>query len=208
MIQLKIFKETGLFVTVGIGDNPLLAKLALDNESKHNRELITEFTYDNVEEKIWSIQNMTDFWRIGSRTEKGLRSIGIRSIKDLANLPYPDLFHLKKKYGVIGMQLYLPANGMDRSISEPYRTLEKSYGNSQVLDRDYVWQDEIETVIREMADQVATRIRRYHCQTECIHIFIGASMSETVRGFSKQMKIPATGFYSKTHRTLYSAFQA
>lgn len=208
MIQLKIFRETGLYVTVGIGDNPLLAKLALDNESKYNRELIAEFTYDNVEEKIWSIKNMTDFWGIGNRTEKGLKSIGIHSIKELANLPYPDLLHLKKKYGVIGMQLYHHANGIDRSIiSEPYRTLEKSYGNSQVLDRDYVWQDEIETVIREMADQVATRIRRHNSQTECIHIFVGASMSEATRGFSKQMKIPATDSTHKLTEHCISLFR-
>lgn len=89
--------------------------------------------------------------------------------------------------------MYHHANGIDRSIlSKPYKILEKSYGNSQVLDRDYVWQHEIETVISEMADQVATRIRRQGCQTGCIHLWIGPSMSEAVKGFSKQMKIPVT----------------
>ena len=34
IIQTKVFKETGIYVTVGIGDNPLLAKLALDNGVK------------------------------------------------------------------------------------------------------------------------------------------------------------------------------
>lgn len=33
-IQETIYKELGLFVTVGIGDNMLLAKLAMDNEAK------------------------------------------------------------------------------------------------------------------------------------------------------------------------------
>ena len=33
-IQSAIWKELNLMVTVGIGDNPLLAKLAMDNEAK------------------------------------------------------------------------------------------------------------------------------------------------------------------------------
>lgn len=89
MIQLKVKKETGLYVTVGVGDNPLLAKLALDNESKHNRELIAEFTYENIEEKVWSIPELTDFWGIGNRTAAALEQMNIHSIRDLANIDYP-----------------------------------------------------------------------------------------------------------------------
>ncbi|OOL43319.1 Y-family DNA polymerase, partial [Enterococcus faecium] len=47
MIQEKIKEELGLIATVGIGDNPLLAKLALDNEAKHNEGFIAEWTYEN-----------------------------------------------------------------------------------------------------------------------------------------------------------------
>lgn len=34
----------------------------------------------------------------------------------------------------------------------------KSIGNSQILDRDYTRREEIEIVIKEMADQVGTRL--------------------------------------------------
>lgn len=34
MIQIDVYKRTGIYTTVGIGDNPLLAKFALDLESK------------------------------------------------------------------------------------------------------------------------------------------------------------------------------
>ncbi|MBP2098886.1 Y-family DNA polymerase [Enterococcus rivorum] len=190
MIQNKVKKETGLIVTIGIGDNPLLAKLALDNAAKYNSNFVAEWTYENVKETIWNIPTLTDFWGIGSRTEKSLNLMGIRSIEELANC---NPWRLKNKFGVIGLQLYHHANGIDRSIiSEPYKPIEKSYGNSQVLDRDYVRQEEIETVIREMADQVATRIRKHHCQTMCIHIYIGYSLTEAEKALSRQMKIPAT----------------
>lgn len=34
MIQTDVYRQTGIFTTIGIGDNPLLAKFALDLESK------------------------------------------------------------------------------------------------------------------------------------------------------------------------------
>ena len=63
----------------------LLAKLALDNEDKHNKGFVSEWTYQNVPEKIWSIKEMTNFWSIGSRMKKRLNHMGILGIKDLAN---------------------------------------------------------------------------------------------------------------------------
>ncbi len=61
MIQERIKNELGLIATVGVGNNSLLAKLALDNEAKHNEGFIAEWTYENVSEKVWNIPEMTDF---------------------------------------------------------------------------------------------------------------------------------------------------
>ncbi|KEI55770.1 type VI secretion protein ImpB [Enterococcus faecium UC8733] len=47
-----------------------MAKLALDNEAKHNEGVIAEWTYQNVPEKVWNIPKMTVFWGIGSRMKK------------------------------------------------------------------------------------------------------------------------------------------
>ena len=64
--------------------NPLLAKLALDNEAKHTPTMRANWSYQDVEEKVWSIPKMTDFWGIGRRMEKRLHALGIFSIKELA----------------------------------------------------------------------------------------------------------------------------
>lgn len=73
--------------------NPLLAKLALDNEAKKNKNMRANWSYEDVESKVWSIKNLTDFWGVGKRTALRLEKLYIRSIKDLANAN-PDL--LKK----------------------------------------------------------------------------------------------------------------
>ncbi|MCE2224021.1 DNA polymerase thumb domain-containing protein, partial [Streptococcus thermophilus] len=65
------------------------------------------------------IPNMTDFWGIGKRMEKRFNTLGIYSIKDLANAN-PDI--LKKELGVTGLRLWFHANGIDESnVHKPYK---------------------------------------------------------------------------------------
>ncbi|MDN6639931.1 MAG: Y-family DNA polymerase [Tetragenococcus sp.] len=201
-IQKDIHDQTGLVLSIGIGDNPLLGKLALDTDAKYQKTngYTAEWTYQDVQNKVWQVHPMTEFWGIGSRTKKQLAKIGINTIEQLANANVDLLYY---RFGVIGEQLYHHANGIDRTIlaETPPAAKEKSYGNSQVLPRNYTDQREIEIVIGELAEQVAARIRRHGCLTSCIHLYIGTAYGEVDSGFSHQMKIPATNTNKdlKTH---------
>lgn len=64
-LQREVLARTGLYITVGIGDNTLLAKIAMDNYVKHNKNMRALIRYEDVPEKIWTIPKMTDFWGIG-----------------------------------------------------------------------------------------------------------------------------------------------
>lgn len=189
-MQDHIYKELGLVVTIGLGDNMLLAKLALDNEAKRAPSFLAEWRYEDVPEKLWTLPDLTDMWGIGKRQAARLNHLGIHSVYDLAHADY---YQLKNELGVIGEQLQAHAWGIDRSnIRNRYKPADKGYGNSQVLPRDYMKKSEILIVLREVAEQVATRLRRHHCQTSCVHLSVGYSWFETERGFSRQMKIPPT----------------
>ena len=189
-IQKEAYEKLGLVLSVGIGDNPLLAKLALDNGAKHHPKFRAQWQYQDIPETVWKIPKMQDFWGIGSRMEKNFYRMGIDTIWQLAHTD-PDLLY--QKFGVMGQQYYYHANGIDRTILAEAAPVvkEKSYGNSQVLPRTYTDAGEIELVVREMAEQVAARIRRHGCLTQCVSLFIGGAMGEK-NGFSHQMKIPAT----------------
>lgn len=193
--QRDIYHETGLICTVGIGDNPLLSKLALDNEAKKNKNMIATWRYEDVPTTVWKIKSLTDFWGINTRTEKRLKSKGIRTIEELAHYDY---FQIKKSNGVIGEQLIAHAWGIDRTnLSDVYTPLSKSIGNSQILMRDYTNDQDIKLVLREIVEQVASRIRRKHLKTGCISVGIGYSRNEQVKGFNRQRAISPTN-HSKT----------
>ena len=190
-IQHDIYRKTGVYSTVGMSNsNPLLAKLALDNEAKKTKTMRANWSYEDVETKVWGIQEMTDFWGIGIRMKKRLNNLGVMSIKELAN-SNPDI--LKAHLGVNGVDLFFHANGIDESnVHNPYKPKSNGIGNSQVLPRDYLKQREIEIVLSEMAEQVAVRLRKAGKKTTCVSIGVGYSRSENKKGIHIQMKVEPT----------------
>lgn len=190
-IQHAIWKETGIYSTVGLSNaNPLLAKLALDNEAKKTPTMRANWSYEDVETKVWRIPELTDFWGIGSRMALRLNKLGIESIRDLAHAN-PD--KLKQSLGVIGLQLFFHAHGVDESkLGQVYTPKSKALGNSQVLPRDYYKQSEIELVLAEMAEQVAIRLRRAHKKTCNVAISVGYARQVERRGIHCQRKIDPT----------------
>ena len=190
-IQHDIYRKAGVYSTVGMSNsNPLLAKLALDNEAKKTKTMRANWSYEDVETKVWGIQEMTDFWGIGIRMKKRLNNLGVMSIKELAN-SNPDI--LKAHLGVNGVDLFFHANGIDESnVHNTYKPKSNGIGNSQVLPRDYLKQREIEIVLSEMAEQVAVRLRKAGKKTTCVSIGVGYSRSENKKGIHTQMKVEPT----------------
>ena len=84
IIQLQVKKELGLYLTVGIGDNPAMAKMALDITAKHDFNLIGEWHFETIPQYLWPIQELDEVWSIGGRTAKKLKRLGILSMRDLA----------------------------------------------------------------------------------------------------------------------------
>lgn len=78
-----------LCVTIGIGDNPLLAILVLDNEAKITLSFVEEWSYEDVQEKVCFLIHITEFCGISKRVSARLKMSGIQSIHDLAHAnPY------------------------------------------------------------------------------------------------------------------------
>jgi DNA polymerase V len=157
MIKDKIWKEVRIPVTIGIGPNMLVSKLCLDMAAKKTLEGIAEWTYDGLPSQMFHLP-IKEMWGIGSRMERNLNRMGIRTIGHLANF---DKAILEKKWGVMGTQLHQHCWGIDTSQVQPnYDVTHKSYGNSITLLRDYNNQAEIKIVIRELCDEVTRRARK------------------------------------------------
>ena len=171
----QIKEETGLQATAGIGDNFFLAKVALDIYAKKERNGIARIQSNEVKEKLWPITPLHKVWSIGARTELKLNNLGIFTMKDIAT---SDIDFLKSKFGVMGEQLWRHANGIDEAdIHEQYESKEKSLSLSQVLFRDYQ-KGEAVTIIREMVDELSSRLRKEEKMAHVAAIYIGYSKNK------------------------------
>lgn len=190
-IQHEVKVKEHLILTVGLGNNPLQAKIALDVYAKHNREFIGVITNETVPQKIWTIPQLTQVWGIGERTQRRLNRLHIHNMYELAHCnPY----QLQHEMGIVGTQLFATAWGIDRTdLATPLVYQDKSIGNSQVLAKDYSKQAEIELVIKEIGAQVAARLRAQHKQCRGVYLAIGYSYGASdecgYSGFAHSMEM-------------------
>ena len=182
----EVRDKTGLYSTAGIGPNMLLAKVAMDIEAKHNDDFIAEWTYSDVETKLWNITPLSDMWGIGKRMEKNLNSLGLYTIGDIAKY---NKLKLKDKFGIIGEELWYHANGIDNSKISDFNkeAKEKSISNSQILFKDY-YNNEILLIIKEILSLLLKRLRKYNLLTGRISLYIGYSKI-IGNGFSVSKKL-------------------
>lgn len=183
-----VYDETKIYATCGIGPNMLMAKLALDIESKHSPDFIAKWAYEDLPRKLWPVTPLSKMWGIGRNMEKNLNKMGIFKIEDLAKY---DVQKLKKKFGIIGEELYYHTHGIDMSMIQEkmhIKPVSKSYGIGQTLFQDY-YEPDIYQIIREMVDDVCRRLRLGKKLAKTVHF--GLAYSKDVGGgFSRQMQLP------------------
>jgi DNA polymerase V len=180
-----IEREFQLPCAIGIGPNMLLSKLCLDLEAK--KKGIAEWTYEDVQKKLWPISPLREMWGIGRRVEKTLNGMGIFNVGQLARY---DLQKLEKKFGIMGNQLYHHAWGIDLSeTGAPIMAGQISFGKGQILLRDYKEEEEIKHVILEMCEEVARRARTHRKAGRTISFGVGYSQDEFGGGFYRSRTI-------------------
>ena len=149
-----VMKETGITATAGIGTNLYLAKVAMDIVAKHVDDHIGILNEISYRQQLWDLRPLSDFWRIGSRTEKKLAGYGIHTMGDIAYTSVTSEDWLYKMFGIDAELLIDHAWGLescDIHDIKNYHTEEHSLSNGQVLMRNYSF-EEAAMVVREMTD--------------------------------------------------------
>ncbi|SDW38537.1 DNA polymerase-4 [Marininema mesophilum] len=159
-----IVKSTGIPCSIGVGPNKLMAKMAAGMKKPRG---LTVLELEDVPERMWPLP-VKKLFGIGDRMERHFHRMAIRTIGDLAATD-PNL--LAKRFGVIGRVLHQSVNGIDYSPVDPY-SLDgcKSIGHQFTLPKDYVTENEIKLVIRELAEEVCTRMRRAQCMGRTVSL--------------------------------------
>jgi DNA polymerase V len=182
-MKKDILDSFGITSSIGIGDNKFLAKVVMDLHAK--KAGIAECRYEDVKEKLWPFP-VEDIWGIGSRMKRNLNRMGIVTLGQLARF---SLEQLKKRFGVMGEQLYWHAWGIDLSpvYGDFTKTEQKGFGHGISLLRDYR-KEEVSVCILDLCEEVCRRARTANQVGKTIHLGIGYG-KETGGGFSRSRSI-------------------
>ncbi len=201
----NIWSETGIRCRIGVGENPLQAKMACDCFAKKRPDLFFELNSANYANLTWPLP-IGSLFGVGYRMVRNFQRIGVRTIGHLAALPR-DI--LRRRWGISGEVLWLNAQGIDYSSVGPDQIQEqKGVGHTATLPRDYRNQQEIELVLLEITEEVCQRTRRRQKIGTTVHLHCRGADFDHPGGFSRQKKLPeATANAMTIYPTILNLFR-
>ncbi len=152
-LQKRILTEWSLPCSIGLAPNKLLAKMASDMEKPNG---LTVLRIRDVPQLLWDKPCDTLFG-IGRKTAEKLTKMNIRTIGQLA---HTDEQLLIKQFGVMGSWMKTAAHGIDHSVVNGNRELNKSIGHTTTLPSDIVAKEDAHRVLLNLSDQTCRRLRR------------------------------------------------
>lgn len=145
-------RETGLTISIGIGSNKTVAKIASDADKPDGLVIVPPGT----EAAFLAPLPTRALWGVGPKAEAALRSAGIRSVADIANA---DISTLDRLLGSRGAFLQQMAQGSDdRDVLTEHER--KSVGAETTFARDLPDGAELRHELDRMAEHVARRLAK------------------------------------------------
>lgn len=180
-LRLKVMRETGLPISLGMSVNKTVSKVATD-EAKPNNQMKIDF---GTEKSFLAPLSVRKIPMIGEKTYQLLRSMGIEWVKTLQQMPVELMENVLGENGII---IWKKANGIDNSPVEPYRE-QKSISTEETFDQDTIDVERLKNILIAMTEKLCFRMRSEHKLTSCVTVKIRYSNFDT---HTMQCRIPYT----------------
>lgn len=198
-IRARTSDELGLSASVGGGPSKLVAKVA-SRACKPDGVLL-------VDDPVAFLHPLPieELWGVGEATATTLRSIGIRTIGDLAQMPRAAL------RGAVGVasagHLHTVAWGIDPSPVEGHEP-SKSVGAEETFERDLDDEDALAAELLRLCDRVASRLVDAQMRARTITVKIRTADFNTYTR-SATIRVPTSDVWTIFHtaRGAYDAFR-
>lgn len=166
-IRLRVKKEFGLTVSVGVSYNKIFAKLGSDYKKP---DAVTVITPENYRGMIWKLP-VEELLYVGRATKAKLNRIGIKTIGELANTSED---FLRSIFGKNGSMLHMFANGLESSPVKKFNEKDfiKSLGNSTTTPRDMMNPKDVNLIFNMLSEQVCKRLRKHHLKCNVVQIHL------------------------------------
>lgn len=182
-LRLKIIKETGLPISLGLSVNKTVSKIAT-GEAKPNGELCIP---KNGVPPFLAPLPIRKIPGIGDKTYQMLRSMGIVTIATLRDMP---MDMMERVLGKNGADLWRKANGIDTAPVQPYWE-QKSISSERTFDQDTMDIKLLNNTLIHMVEGLCFDLRSQQKLTSCVTVKIRYANFDT---HTLQKRIPYTTF--------------
>lgn len=175
-LKQRIYQETCLACTVGIGTNPLVAKMAAELGKPDGLLIVPE----GKARELFAPLPVKKMIGIGPATTEALEKLNIRTLGELAAAPER---LLKARFGVIGPVLQRMSRGEwvgRMRQDEERRTAERSMGHQRTFGDNLVDLDDIKSKLIGLAEMVARRLRRANVVGHVLTLMLRYDDFETI----------------------------
>lgn len=179
VIKRRVLDEVGLVVSVGVASNKLCAKVASDLRKPDALVVVAR----GGEAEFLAPLPIRRLWGVGPRAQAALAEYGVATIGQLAAIP-PATLH--RRFGRHGDDLRRRAMGIDTSrvatMPQP-----KSIGHEHTFDHDTAEVRQLEATLLDVAESVASRLRRHELAAGSVQLKLRYEGFETL---TRQAPLP------------------
>lgn len=161
-IKQRVRYELGLCASIGIASNKIVAKVASERSKPDGLLEVPA----GEERSFLSPLPVGKLPGIGQKSEQVLKSLGVSTIGQLANLP---LVVLKSHFGIYGRLVHDHANGIDESQVMPPGEA-KSISRETTFEKDTRNASLLKATLRYLGERVGSDLRQKGKLARCIGI--------------------------------------
>ena len=161
-IKRRVKEERGLTVSIGVGPNKLIAKIASDFDKPDGLTVVPP----KQVQKFLDPMSVRSLPGVGPATEKRMKDAGIEKIEHLRALP---LDRLTQRFGRSGQWLYNCARGIDNRPVRVHRS-RKSLSHERTYARDLRTLDQMDEQLESLGQLVAQDLERKELSTCTISV--------------------------------------
>lgn len=162
IIKQRLKEETSLNVSIGIGSNKLIAKIA-SAQAKPNGIIEVPSGKEKVFLASLSLEKLPG---VGKKTYEILQKLGLKTIGNLAQFPKRAL---QMTLGIAGESLLQSAHGIDDSPVAP-ESEAKSISRETTFDKDTQDRSFLEGVLYSLVEKVGQQLREKHLQAGVVEV--------------------------------------
>lgn len=171
-IRERVRRERGLTVSVGVGPNKLVAKIASGFDKPDGMTVVSP---GHVQDFLSRLE-IRALPGVGPATERVMSRHGIRLVSDLREW---EAERLLATFGRYGRRLYEFARGIDERRVRTSRT-RKSLGSERTYVSDLITREEMEAELRRLSEHVARRLSDREIEARTVSIKVRYADYSTV----------------------------